>query len=226
MATKRNNQSVYKLVLTAIFIELTAFLQLFASSFTIGSVSFSLVLIPIVICGILAGPVGGTLCGLTFGIITMVGGLTGGDIFTATLMQSGLRGFITTTLICLVKATAAGLVSALVYKGVKKFINKTFDSEYIHVLPFVTLKSKGIHSDFLATICAAAAAPIVNTGLFILGCLTMTGILQEAFVGGGSVIYFLVVICAGVNFIVEFLINLIFAPAIYQLIKAVSKGKI
>lgn len=202
MATKRNNQSVYKLVLTAIFIALTAFLQLFASSFTIGSVSFSLVLIPIVICGILAGPVGGTLCGLTFGIITMVGGLTGGDIFTATLMQSGLRGFITTTLICLVKATAAGLVSALVYKALKNTNN------------------------FFACFCAAATAPIVNTGLFILGCLTMTGILQEAFVGGGSVIYFLVVICAGVNFIVEFLINLIFAPAIYQLIKAVSKGKI
>ena len=150
MATKRNNQSVYKLVLTAIFIALTAFLQLFASSFTIGSVSFSLVLIPIVICGILAGPVGGMLCGLTFGIITMVGGLTGGDVFTATLMQSGLRGFITTTLICLVKATAAGLVSALVYKALKNTNN------------------------FFACFCAAATAPIVNTGLFILGCLTMT----------------------------------------------------
>ena len=119
MATKRNNEAVYKLVITAIFMALTAFLQLFASSFTIGTVSFSVVLIPIVICGILAGPLSGALCGLTFGVITMIGGLTGGDIFTATLMQSGTKGFIITTLICLVKATAAGLLSALVYKALK-----------------------------------------------------------------------------------------------------------
>ena len=197
---KRNNKSVYKLVITAIFMALTAFLQLFASSFTVGTVSFSIVLIPIVLCGILAGPLGGTLCGLTFGVITMIGGLTGGDLFTATLMQSGARGFIITTLICLVKATAAGFVSALVYKAIK--------------------------NNFVAVVCASATAPIVNTGLFILGALTMSDILSEAFTGGASVIQFLVIGCAGVNFIIELLVNLIFAPAIYQLIKAVSKGKI
>lgn len=202
MATKRNNEAVYKLVITAIFMALTAFLQLFASSFTIGTVSFSIVLIPIVICGILAGPLSGALCGLTFGVITMIGGLTGGDIFTATLMQSGTRGFIITTLICLVKATAAGLVSAFVYKALK---NK---------------------NDFVAVICASATAPIVNTGLFIIGALTMSDILSQAFTNGASVIYFLVIGCAGVNFIIEFLVNIIFAPAVYQLIKAVGKGKI
>lgn len=201
MATRRND-SVYKLVLTAVFMAITAFLQLFASSFTVGTVSFSIVLIPIVICGILAGPAGGALCGLTFGVITMVGGITGGDLFTATLMQSGTRGFIITTLICLVKATAAGLLSALVYKVFK---NK---------------------NNFVAVICAAATAPIVNTGLFILGALTLSDVLSAAFTNGGSVIQFLVIGCAGVNFIIEFLVNIIFAPAIYQLIKAVGKGKI
>lgn len=201
MATRRND-SVYKLVLTAVFMAITAFLQLFASSFTVGTVSFSIVLIPIVICGILAGAAGGALCGLTFGVITMVGGITGGDLFTATLMQSGTRGFIITTLICLVKATAAGLLSALVYK---------------------VLKNK---NNFVAVICAAATAPIVNTGLFILGALTLSDVLSAAFTNGGSVIQFLVIGCAGVNFIIEFLVNIIFAPAIYQLIKAVGKGKI
>lgn len=202
MATKRNNEAVYKLVITAIFMALTAFLQLFASSFTIGTVSFSVVLIPIVICGILAGPLSGALCGLTFGVITMIGGLTGGDIFTATLMQSGTKGFIITTLICLVKATAAGLLSALVYKALK---NK---------------------NNFLAVVCASATAPIANTGLFILGALTLSDVLSAAFTNGASVIYFLVIGCAGINFIIEFLVNLIFAPAVYQLTKAVGKGKI
>ena len=203
MATKRNNEAVYKLVITAIFIALTAFLQLFASSITLGTVSFSIVLIPIVLCGMLAGPLGGTLCGLTFGIITMIGGITGGDLFTATLMQSGTKGFIITTLICLVKGTAAGLVSSLFYKAVK---NK---------------------NNFAAVVCASAAAPIVNTGLFILGALTLSDILSATFVQEGStVIYFLVIGCAGINFVIEFLVNIIFAPAVYQLIKAVGKGKI
>lgn len=201
MATKRND-SIKKLVLTAVFMAITAFLQLFASSFTVGTVSFSIVLIPIVICGILVGKMGGFLTGLTFGVITMVGGITGGDVFTATLMQSGTRGFLLTSLICLVKASMAGLVSAIVYKALKNT------------------------NQFVATICAAATAPIVNTGLFILGMLTMTDILNDAFLQGGSVIYFLVIGCAGINFIIELLVNLIFAPAIYHLIKAVSKGKI
>lgn len=200
--TKTNNKSIYNLVLTAIFIAITAVLQLFASSITLGTVSFSIVLIPIVICGILVGPLGGFLTGLTFGVITMIGGITGGDIFTATLMQSGTRGFIITTLICLVKGSMAGLVSALVYKAIKD------------------------KNNFVAVVVAAATAPIVNTGLFILGALTLSDILSATFAQGSSVIYFLVIGCAGLNFIIEFLVNMIFAPAIYQLIKAVGKGKI
>ncbi|MBQ7128997.1 MAG: ECF transporter S component [Clostridia bacterium] len=201
--SQRNNQKIQKIALTAIFMAIVAVLQLFASSITLGTVSFSVVLIPIVICGILAGPWGGLMTGLTFGVITMIGGITGGDLFTATLMQSGTRGFIITTLICLVKATAAGVVSALVYKWVKKFNN------------------------IGAVFAAAAAAPIVNTGLFILGALTLSDVLSANFVAEGtSVIYFLVIGCAGVNFIIEFLVNIVFAPAIYQLIKSVGKGKI
>lgn len=200
--TKTNNKSIYNLVVTAIFIAITAVLQLFASSITLGTVSFSIVLIPIVISGILVGPLGGFLTGLTFGVITMIGGITGGDIFTATLMQSGTRGFIITTLICLVKGSMAGLVSALVYKAIKD------------------------KNNFVAVVLASATAPIVNTGLFILGALTLSDVLSATFAQSSSVIYFLVIGCAGINFIIEFLVNMIFAPAIYQLIKAVGKGKI
>lgn len=200
--TKTNNKSIYNLVVTAIFIAITAVLQLFASSITLGTVSFSIVLIPIVISGILVGPLGGFLTGLTFGVITMIGGITGGDIFTATLMQSGTRGFIITTLICLVKGSMAGLVSALVYKAIKD------------------------NNNFVAVVLASATAPIVNTGLFILGALTLSDVLSATFAQGSSVIYFLVIGCAGINFVIEFLVNMIFAPAIYQLIKAVGKGKI
>ena len=224
--TQRNNKSVQKLALTAIFIAIVAVLQLFASSITIGTVSFSLVLIPIVLCGILTGTWGGFATGLTFGVITMIGGITGGDFFTATLMQSGTKGFIITTLICLVKATTAGTLSALVYNGVKKFNETLLESVYIYIPPFVVLKTKKFNSDFGAVLAAAATAPIVNTGLFILGALTLSDVLSKTFAKGTSVIYFLVIGCAGVNFIIEFLVNIIFAPAIYSLVKSVGKGKI
>ena len=40
---------------------------------------------------------------------------------------------------------------------------------------------------------------------------------------GSSVMYFLIIGCAGVNFLVELAINLLFAPTIYRIIKVVKK---
>ena len=65
--------------------------------------------------------------------------------------------------------------------------------------------------------------PIINTGLFILGALFMSDTLSANFVAEGStVIYFLVIGCAGWNFVGEFLANMVAAPAmqtIYDVVK-------
>lgn len=181
----------------AILFALVLVLQLWGSSISIGTTSFSLVLIPIVLGGILLGPIAGAVLGFTFGLITLIAGIVGTDLFTATLFQNS--PFVT-SLICLGKGTVAGLGAALLYRLIAR--------RNRHVAVFV----------------AAAAAPILNTGLFILGALTLSDILAANFVEAGTtVIYFLVIVCAGVNFLVEFAVNLICAPALYSVINAVER---
>lgn len=203
MAKSNQNQKIYKLVLLAIFIAVVVMLQLFGSGIKIGAVSLSFVLVPIVLGGMLIGKSGGAILGLTFGIITFIGGITGADVFTATLINSSTYGAIVTFLLCIGKATLAGFLSALVYD---------------------LLKNK---NKFLSVLLASITAPVVNTGVFILGSLLLSDVLAQNFVAEGTtVLYFLIIGCAGINFIVELLINLVVSPSLYYLTSAVSRGKL
>ncbi len=186
-----------KMVQLAILLALTVVLQLFGSNIRIGATSFSLVLIPIVLGGILLGPGSGAFLGLVFGVITLGAGIFGTDPFTAILFEDHP---LLTTLTCLGKGTAAGFGAGLLFR---------------------VIQPKNTH---LALFAASAAAPILNTGLFILGALTMADTLSLNFVESGtSVIYFLVIGCAGINFIVEFLVNLVATPALYRVWEVLKK---
>lgn len=184
----------YLAVLTALVIVL----QLWGSAIKVGATSFSLVLIPIVLGAVMIGPVAGAFLGFVFGLIVLIAGITGTDAFTFILFSD--HPFLTSAL-CLIKGAAAGFVSGIL---------------------FSVLKNK---NKYAAVIVASVAAPIVNTGLFILGALLMSGTLSENFVAeGSSVIYFLVVGCAGINFLVEFAVNLVASPAIYTVTEVVRKS--
>lgn len=192
--------SAKRLTGIAVLLALVIVLQTVFGSIKIGATSFSLVLIPIVLGGILYGWIAGGLLGFAFGFITLMYGVTGADAFTAILFQD--HPFLT-ILTCIVKATAAGIIPALVYK--------VFKEKHAYVGVFI----------------ASALAPIVNTGLFIIGALLMSDTIA-GFAGGNSVsniMYFLIIGCAGVNFLVEFAVNLIASPSIYRVICLVD-GKI
>lgn len=196
------NSKTTKLVELGIFVALVLVIQLLGGAVKVGPISISLVLIPIAVGGILLGPLCGAVLGLTFGVATVIGGLTGADPFTATLLNSGAWGAVFTTLLCLVKGTMAGFVSAFIYK-------------------LLAPKSK-----VAAVLLAAVAAPVVNTGLFILGALTvLNSLITQNFVGSGSnIIYFVFIGCAGVNFLIELAVNVIFTPAIRRILAAVRRG--
>ena len=196
------NRKTTKLVELGIFVALVLVIQLLGGAVKVGPISISLVLIPIAVGGILLGPLCGAALGLTFGVATVIGGLTGADPFTATLLSSGAWGAVFTTLLCLVKGTMAGFVSAFIYK-------------------LLAPKSK-----VAAVLLAAVAAPVVNTGLFILGALTvLNSLITQNFVGSGSnIIYFVFIGCAGVNFLIELAVNVIFTPAIRRILTAVPRG--
>ena len=195
---KKEMLSAKTLTRVALLLALIIVLQVFASAIKIGTTPLSFVLVPIVLGGMLFGAGVAAFLGFAFGVVVLLGGILGTDPFTAILFKDHP---VLTSLLCLGKGTACGAASAWVFAFMKKKAPKT-----------------GV---FLAS----ATAPIVNTGVFIGMALLMSGTLKANFVADGtSVIYFLVIVCAGVNFLVELAINMVCASGLYTLISAIDKS--
>lgn len=179
----------------SVLLALVVVLQCCGGFFKIGATSLSFVLIPIVLGGILLGPLFGGILGFVFGFITLMYGF-GADPFTTYLLTDAP---FMTVLICIVKGTAAGIVPAYLYKLVAKK----------NVLAGVFV--------------AAASAPIVNTGIFIIGCFMISKTIATVAGEGVSVAYFLFILCAGINFIIELAINIVLSPAVHRVALVVEK---
>ena len=96
------------------------------------------------------------------------------------------------------KTTAAGLAAGFLFQWLEK-INR-----------------------YVAIFAAAAIVPIVNTGLFILGCLCMWNTIGSM-ANGTNVFIFIIVSLVTFNFFAEFAVNLLVAPALHTVYKAVEK---
>jgi hypothetical protein len=70
---------------------------------------------------------------------------------------------------------------------------------------------------------ASAIVPIVNTLLFIVGCLFMFDSVY-GMASGQNVLVFILVGLVTFNFFVELAINLICAPALNRIIETLKKG--
>lgn len=153
---------------------------------------------------------------ITFALIPIVvgaalyGWATGGWlglVFGAmVLFTGGANAFLVinvpgTIITVLVKGAAAGLVPGLIYSALKK------------------------KNRWAATICAAAAAPIVNTGIFLLGCLAFfMGTINEWAAGAGieNAGVYMVTVFVGVNFLVELGANLLLSSVIVRIVDIVK----
>lgn len=196
--TKKRFFTSRNIAFLAVLLALVIVLQLWGSAIKIGTTSLSLVLIPIVLGAVMIGSLAGAFLGFAFGLVVLIVGITGVDNFTFILFTDHP---VLTSALCLVKGTAAGLVAGLLFRLIQG------------------------KNRYAAVITAALSAPIVNTGLFILGALLMSGTLSANFVSeGSSVIYFLVIGCAGVNFLIEFAVNLVASPAIYTVAEVVKRS--
>ena len=196
----KNRKSIVRMTELAILTAIVLVLQLMGIGIKLPFLAtpVSLVLIPIVLGATVLGPKAGAWLGLVFGLeVYIVAGVMGMDFFTMTLFNDHP---IITFLICTVKSTLAGFLSGLIYQIAAK------------------------KNELVATFIASAIAPIVNTGVFIIGCLFITDTLKSNFVAEGStVIYFLIIGCAGLNFVIEFLINMVFSPALNRLVTILNK---
>lgn len=201
----------YNLVVTAVLAALVVVLQIFASSFQIGSVAFSFVLIPIVLGGIIVGPYCGLFLGELFGFITLFAGILGRDAVTNVMWQfSPLR----TIVICLVKAGVAGLVPGLLYKLIAG--GKTN----------VSSPNSRIVRPLVGTIVASISAPVCNTGLFLILAYMFKDPLISYLnlnalgIWGFYVALFFIVI---LNFLVEIGTTAVITPAIFMAYKKALK---
>lgn len=88
----------------------------------------------------------------------------------------------------------------------------------IALLIYVLIKKPDL--DITAAVFAAAAVcPIVNTGVFLLGCRLFFFDTIKEWAGGTNVGTFMIVGLVGLNFVFELAINLILVPAIVMLIR-------
>ena len=188
--------SVVRLTSLALLAALVVVLQTVATGIKVGPVPISLTLVPIVVGAILFGPGAGALLGGVFGVVCLIAGIAGTDQFTNLLWVTSPFWL---TVVCVGKAVLCGWVAGLVYKALSK-------------------------RQTLGCIVAAICAPIVNTGVFAIGMLTVFQSILRDYAGGTNIVYYFFVAFIGINFLVELGVNTALSAAIARIVKAVEKA--
>lgn len=196
-----NRKKTLKMAQIALISALVIILQVFFSQLRVGPVTLSFVLVPIVISGIFISPSAAMFIGFLAGVTTFLQVMfTPSDPFYLFLATTNP---IATCFICLLKTSLAGLLSGIAYKLlIKKWNHKS-----------------------LCAIVSAVICPVVNTGLFCLGMLVFFGNALQTdptfgALASGQIIYFVFIVLAGLNFIVEFILNIILCPIITKALYA------
>ncbi len=148
--------------------------------------------------------IGAAMCdkyiGAWLGFVFGLAVLLSGD--AAPFMAIDVPGTIFTVL---AKGTLCGFIAGLVYEWVKKL------------------------NHYVGVIAAAVVCPIVNTGIFLIGCRVffyhtlLTWASADGY--GGDFAGYLLIGFVGLNFLVELGANIVLSPVIVRLIQAAKKIK-
>ncbi len=143
--------------------------------------------------------IGAAKCG------TLIGGWLGFVFGLVVLLNGDAAPFLAvnaagTILTVLLKGTACGLAAGVAYRFFAK-VNKTF-----------------------AVAVAAIVCPLVNTGIFLLGCaLFFMGTIRE-WAGSETVAHYIIFGLVGGNFLVELASNLVLSPIVVRLLNLREKS--
>lgn len=190
-----------RLVGTGILTALIIVLQTFASGIKIANFTPPLSLIPIITGAILFGEFTGAILGFVFGIVVVMAVISGAEPFSTLMLNFNP---VMTVVICLLKGTAAGYLSGLAYK-------------------LLSGRSK-----MLSLIISSIITPIVNTGIFTIGMLTVFYKLindSAASAGADNTIVFFFSAFIGINFLTEVVFVAVLVPAISNIIYVIKKKK-
>ncbi len=180
----------------AVFLALVIVLQAFGGTISIGAVQLNFTLIPIVLGAILFGATAGAILGFACGVVVLIQVIMGAVPFYALIWANDP---VVTLFTCIVKTTVAGFVAGILFQWLK---NK---------------------NRYVAIFVASGIVPVINTALFIVGCLLMTNSVH-GLANGQNLLVFILVGLVTFNFFVEFAINLLVAPALHRVVEIVTKG--
>lgn len=188
--------------LLGILIALVIVLQLFASAIPMFGITLNFSLIPIALAGILMGWIGGAIVGFSCGLVVFITmAVLGQEPSTAFLFQTNP---IILTVMCIGKTTVAGIVSGLLFKIIEK------------------------RNSVVAVGVSSIIIPIVNTAVYMIGIVLMKNSAAE-FMGltssSAGLVFSVVFGLIWLNFVLEMVINIIFTPIIYRVIKALNKNQ-
>lgn len=180
----------------SILLALVIALQTFGGAINIGPVQLNFTLIPIALGAILLGPLAGLILGFACGVVVAIQVIMGLVPFYVLIWTETP---VVALLTCVIKTTVAGYLAGLIYK-------------------LIARKNR-----YVAVFFAAALVPVINTALFIVGCLGMWDAMVMI-AGGTNILGFILVSLVTFNFFIELAINLLCAPALYRVIKVVDKN--
>ena len=191
--------NVEKFVGIAMLAAIVVVLQFVGNFIKFGSVSISLVLLPIVVGAVLYGPSAGAILGAVFGAVIIVGYLSGNVDFL------WLANPWATAVVCIIKGAAAGFASGFIFKLISK--NKS--------------KTSRVFGSYLASI----VCPVVNTGIFLIAMFTIFKPQLVEIAGGTGLVYFAFVVLAGINFLIEVAVNVLLVPVIVGITNAIKGSR-
>ncbi|MGI6279858.1 MAG: ECF transporter S component [Acutalibacteraceae bacterium] len=185
-----------KAAVLGLFTAIVVVLQMMSYFIKIGTFNLSLVLIPIVLAAVMYGPKYAGILGGVFGAVVAVATITGLDAGAFILFSASP---VVTVLLCFVKGIAAGVVAGLI---ARPLVDKNL---------------------YLAVILAAVAAPVVNTGIFIVAMFLFFREILAEWAAGADLLYFAIFGLVGINFLIELLVNVVLSPVVLTVTRALAK---
>ena len=189
----RANEKTRRLTGLALMTAIIVVLQVVASFVKFGPFSITLALAPIIIGAALYGAGAGAWLGAVFGVVVLIACVAGWDQGGNILFTANP---LLTAALCIVKGAAAGFVSGLVFRGLSS------------------------RSPMGASIIAGIVCPVVNTGIFCVGLAVFFYNTLVAWAGGSDLIYYIIFVLTGVNFVLELAINLVLSTVIVRVVGA------
>ncbi len=106
-----------------------------------------------------------------------------------------------TVITVMIKGIMAGWCAGLVYKALEKY------------------------NRYIAIVVSAVVAPVVNTGIFLIGCLIffIDTVNAGAAAEGMGLFGYLIVFFVGLNFVFELVVNMVLSPAIARVLDIAEK---